>query len=108
MVVGWKIYKDTPQWSEYVVPPHVLPNKNPECVAALVSYINNVFPAPLSQYARHAAMSPNQWDGGCVDELISRVVCGGFSPDMAVVARQELMEKVNNSGYNPYLSLIHI
>ena len=103
VVAGWKIYKDTPQWSEYVVPSHVLPNKNPECVAALVSYINDVFPAPLSQCARHAVMSPDQWDGACVNELISGVVGAGFSPDMAVVARQELMERVNNSGYNPYM-----
>lgn len=104
VVTIWTIRKRTPQWSEYVVSPDAVDNTNTEYVAALVSYINDVFPTLLDECARRAAMSPDQWDGACVDELISGVVCGGFSPCMAVVARQELMEAVNNSGYNPYLN----
>lgn len=103
VVTAWTIRKSTPSWSEYVVSPDTVDNTNTEYVAALVSYINAVFPTLLDECARRAVMSPDQWDGACVNELISGVVRGGFSPDMAVVARQELMERVNNSGYNPYI-----
>lgn len=100
VMTAWTIRKHTPQWSEYVVPPHVF---NGTSVAELVSYINDVFPTLLDECARRAIISPDQWDGACIDELISGVVGAGFSPCMAVVARQELMERVNNSDYNPYM-----